>query len=53
MRKEENGQLLVYKTSDEDINLEVDLNNNSVWFSLNQMAELLQKDKAVISKIYD
>jgi hypothetical protein len=42
--------LLLYQTEDGQTRIEVRLLNESVWLSLNQMAELFQRDKSVISK---
>jgi hypothetical protein len=44
------GGMLLYQTEDGQTRLEVRLLNESVWLSLNQMAELFQRDKSVISK---
>ena len=44
------GELLLYQTDDGTTRVEVRLFNESVWLSLNQMAELFQRDKSVISR---
>ncbi|MHB9023407.1 MAG: virulence RhuM family protein [Armatimonadota bacterium] len=44
------GEILLYQTDDGTTRVEVRLCNESVWLSLNQMAELFQRDKSVISK---
>jgi len=41
---------LLYQTSDGQTRLEVRLENETVWLSLNQLAELFQRDKSVISR---
>lgn len=44
------SQILLYQTEDGQTRLEVQLQKDTVWLSLNQMAELFQRDKSVISK---
>ncbi len=43
-------QILLYQTEDLRTRIEVRLENETVWLSLNQMAELFQRDKSVISR---
>ncbi len=45
-----NGEILLYQTQDGESRVEVRLINETVWLSLNQMAELFDRDKSVISK---
>ncbi len=47
---EHTSELIFYQTEDGRTRLEVRLVNESVWLSLNQMADLFQRDKSVISK---
>ena len=51
------SEIILYQTEDGHTRLEVKLENNTVWLSLNQIAELFQRDKSVISKhiknVYD
>lgn len=47
---EKTGDLLFYQTEDGLTRVEVRVINESVWLSLNQMAELFQRDKSVISR---
>jgi hypothetical protein len=47
---ENKSEIIFYQTEDGRTRLEVQLLNESVWLSLNQMAELFQRDKSVISK---
>ena len=42
--------LVLYQTEDGRTRLEVRLKGETVWLSLNQLAELFQRDKSVISK---
>lgn len=44
------GEILLYQTEDGKTRVEVKVKDESVWLSLNQMAELFQRDKSVISK---
>lgn len=44
------GEILLYQTADVINRVEVKVKGESVWLSLNQMAELFQRDKSVISK---
>lgn len=44
------SQILLYQTEDGQTRLEVQLQKDTVWLSLNQMSELFQRDKSVISK---
>jgi hypothetical protein len=44
------SELVLYQTEDGSTRVEVRLENETVWLSLNQMAELFQRDKSVISK---
>ena len=44
------GQFLVYQTEDGKLKLDVRLEGETVWLSLNQLAELFQRDKSVISR---
>jgi len=44
------GEFLLYTTEDGQTKLQVRLQNETVWLSLNQLAELFQRDKSVISR---
>ena len=44
------GQFLLYQTPDGDSRIEVKLQNDTVWLSLDQMAELFQRNKSTISR---
>ena len=43
------GKIIVYQ-SDTTLQLEVRMENETVWLSLNQIAELFERDKSVISR---
>ena len=47
---EEKGQILLYQTPDGESKIEVTLQNETVWLSLDQMAELFQRNKSTISR---
>lgn len=47
---ENRGELLLYQVEGDGPRLEVRLHDESVWLSLNQMAELFQVDKSGISR---
>jgi hypothetical protein len=44
------SQILLYQTEDRRMRIEVRLENETVWLSLSQLAELFQRDKSVISR---
>jgi hypothetical protein len=44
------GQLVLYRTDDGRTRIQVRLIQESVWLALNQIADLFQRDKSVISK---
>ncbi len=44
------GEIILYTTEDGRSKIEVHLEKDSVWLSLNQMVELFQRDKSVISR---
>ena len=50
MSIENNSEFLIYQTEDGQTKIEVRMENETVLLSLNQMAELFQRDKSVISK---
>ena len=46
----DNNQIIMYQTEDGLTKIEVTLENETVWLSQNQMAELFQRDKSTISR---
>src|SRR3990170_859540 len=44
------GEVLLYQTEDGQTRLETRMTGDTVWLSLNQMAELFDRDKSVISR---
>ncbi len=45
-----NSEIKIYKTPEGKTSIEVKLDKDTVWLSLNQMADLFQRDKSVISR---
>ena len=46
----EAGNIVLYQTVDGIAKLEVTLQNDTVWLSLDQMSELFQRNKSTISR---
>ena len=44
------GQIILYQTPDGESRIEVRLENDTVWLSADQMAELFQRNKSTISR---
>lgn len=44
------GEIIIYKASDGQTQLDVKLDDETVWLTLNQVSLLLSKDKSVISR---
>ena len=44
------NQILMYQTEDGQTKIDVVLENDTIWLSLDQMAELFQRDKSTISR---
>ncbi len=47
---EKKGEVVFYQGESDSAQIEVKLENDSVWLNINQMAELFDRDKSVISK---
>ena len=45
-----NNEILIYQTEDGVTKINVNMQNETVWLSKAQMAELFQRDRSVISK---
>jgi len=45
-----NKQLIIYQSEDGKIKIETHFENESVWLNIEQIAELFQRDRSVISK---
>lgn len=50
MSVENKGEVIIYQTEDGLSKLEVNLQDETVWLSIDQMAELFQRDKSTISR---
>ena len=44
------GELIIYQTEDGLTKIDVRMDNDTVWLSLDQMSELFQRDKSTISR---
>ena len=44
------GEIIIYQTEDGLTKLDVNFQNETVWLTKNQMAELFQRDRSVISR---
>ena len=44
------GEILIYQTEDGLTKIDVNMQNETVWLSLDQMANLFQRDKSTISR---
>jgi len=44
------SEVIIYEAKDGHVEIDVQLSNETVWLSLNQMAELFGRDKSVISR---
>lgn len=47
---ESNSEIILYQAEDGTTKVDVRLENETVWLTLNQLAELFQRDKSVISR---
>ena len=47
---ESKGQVIVYQSEDGATQVDVSLYEETVWLNLNQMADLFQRDKSVVSR---
>ncbi|MBQ9900801.1 MAG: virulence RhuM family protein [Clostridia bacterium] len=47
---ENTGEIIIYQTEDGLAKISVNMKNETVWLSLDQMAELFQRDKSTISR---
>jgi len=44
------AEILLYKTPNQDIKLEVLIENETIWLNQKQLCELFDRDKSVISR---
>lgn len=47
---ENTGEIIIYQTEDGSTKLDVKVENETVWLSIDMMAELFQRDKSTISR---
>ena len=47
---ENRGEIIIYRAEDNTVQLDVRMENETVWLSLNQLAMLFDRDKSVISR---
>ncbi len=50
MNMDNQGSFILYTTPDGESKIEVTLHNETVWLSLDQMAELFQRNKSTVSR---
>lgn len=50
VKKDNDNQILMYQTEDGQTKIEVNMDDETVWLTQAQMAELFQRDRSVISK---
>ncbi|MBR6754459.1 MAG: virulence RhuM family protein [Clostridia bacterium] len=50
MNKENRGEIVIYKTDDGLTKLSVSIKDETVWLTIDQMAELFKRDKSTISR---
>ncbi len=50
MKMENKSEILLYQTENGQTKLEVKLENETVWLTQQQMSELFQRDRTVITK---
>ena len=48
--KEDKGEIVIYQTQDGITQLDVRLDGDTVWLSQDQMAQLFERDKSVITR---
>ena len=48
--KEKNKDIIIYESDTNEIELKIRLKEETLWLNLNQIAELFNKDKSVISR---
>ncbi len=46
----ENNKIILFESSDGEVSLRTQINSETVWLSLDQMAELFQRDKSTVSR---
>ena len=49
-KQDKKNQLIIYRTEDGAIKLEAHFDNENAWLNVEQIAELFQRDRSVISR---
>jgi len=47
---ENKGEIIIYQTEDGQTKIDVRMEKETVWLSLDKMAELFQRDKSTVSR---
>ena len=50
MRKKQDNNIVIFKTDDEKISVDVRFYEETVWLTLDQMADLFERDKSTVSR---
>ena len=50
LMKSSNDHVVIFKTDDEKISVDVRFDEETVWLSLDQMADLFERDKSTVSR---
>ena len=50
MNSNDRGQVILFQTEDGQTRLEVQLQNETVWLTIDQMAELFQRNRSTVSR---
>ena len=50
LNTENNGDIIIYQSEDGDTKIDVSLQDETVWLSIDQMSDLFQRDKSTISR---
>lgn len=50
MNKIQDNQLIIYQTENGEIKVDVQIHDETIWLSLNQIAQVFERDKSVIAK---
>ncbi|MEG0493988.1 MAG: cell filamentation protein Fic, partial [Clostridia bacterium] len=48
--KDKMDQIVIFKTSDEKVSVDVRFDEDTVWLTLDQMAALFERDKSTVSR---
>ena len=49
-KSKSNNNIIIFKTDDEKISVEVRFHEETVWLTLDQMAALFERDKSTVSR---